>query len=73
VGSSRTSEPDRKLEADDVPSQLEKLGELRESGVLTTEEFKAAKKRLLGRTRSEDRRVGPSGAPPTLTFRVPSN
>lgn len=48
VGASRTSEPDRTFD-DDAPSQLEKLGELRESGVLTTEEFKAAKKRLLGR------------------------
>ncbi len=49
VGTSRASEPERTLGVDNVPSQLEKLGELRESGVLTTEEFKAAKKRLLGR------------------------
>jgi hypothetical protein len=49
AGASRASDPGRALEGDDVPRQIEKLGDLRESGVLTSEEFKAAKKRLLDR------------------------
>ncbi len=42
------AEPDTER---DTLEQLKKLGELRDSGVLTEEEFEAQKKQLLGRER----------------------
>lgn len=38
----------RKASADDKIEQLKKLGELRDSGVLTEEEFAAEKQKILG-------------------------
>jgi hypothetical protein len=49
AGTAESSEPGRTPGSGQIASELEKLGELRETGVLTTEEFKSAKKRLLDR------------------------
>jgi hypothetical protein len=39
-----------KADGDPVSEQLRKLGELRDAGVLTDEEFETKKAQLLGRT-----------------------
>ena len=45
----RDNAPQAAPAAPDIPDQLKKLGELRDSGVLTDEEFEAKKTELLGR------------------------
>lgn len=43
-----TAQPAVSSEADDQMAQLEKLGQLKDQGILTQEEFDAKKKQILG-------------------------
>ncbi|MDO8185620.1 SHOCT domain-containing protein [Conexibacter sp. JD483] len=48
AGKSRGSTQQRETANDDTITQLQQLGQLRDQGVLTDEEFAAQKARLLG-------------------------
>ena len=48
---------------DDVIGQLERLGRLKEQGILTDEEFQAQKQLLLGVSPESPERYAPSEAP----------